>query len=444
MSVELSTAAIGRIRDEAYVRAFGDSVPVTAADVMPAPAIEVPNVEVMAAPAAHHHQAKSNTAPLYLLALGTFAIGTEGFMIAGILPKIAGDLQVSVQTAGELMAIFALTYAISSPILTTLFGSLNRRRLLIGALGVFAAGNLLAAFAPNYEMLAAARVLLAISAGLYAPNATALAGALVHADHRGRALSIVTGGTSLAVALGVPLGAVLGSHLGWRSTFEGVALIAAIAVTGLVIGLPRNIGANLAAASLRDRLAVVRQPAALLALLVTTLWAMASYTVYTFVAPYAADVLGLSGSALSYVLFAWGAAAFLGIVAGGAATDRFGAKRWAAVMLPISAAALAGLSVFTNLTTGAALVPVLVAMAVWGFSGWGFFPAQQTRLIGITGPKGASVAISLNASFMYLGFSLGAQAGSLTLSHLGVAQLGYAGAAAMMAAFALFLGTRRH
>lgn len=427
MSVELSAAAIGRLRDEAYARTFGTD-----------PA------RLAATPVATRPVARARTAPLYLMALGTFAIGTEGFMIAAILPRIAGDLAVSVRAAGQLMAIFALTYAVSSPILTTLTGGLDRRRLLILSLAGFTVANLAAAFAPGFGALAAARVLLAVAAGLYTPSATALAGALVPQHHRGRALAIVTGGTSLAVALGVPLGAVVGSHLGWRATFEGVAGLAAIALAGLVVGLPRDIGANLAAASLRDRLAVVRQPAALRALLVTTLWAMGSYTVYTFVAPYATATLGFAGGEIGFVLFAWGAAAFAGILAGGAATDRFGPSRWIRLALPTMVLALAGLSLSAeHLAPGAALVPVLAAMAAWGFAGWSFFPAQQARLIAITGVKGASVALSLNASFMYLGFSLGAQAGAVALGHAGVAALGWVGSAIALAAFLLFLATDR-
>jgi predicted MFS family arabinose efflux permease len=118
-------------------------------------------------------------APLYWLALGTFAVGTEAFMIAAILPRIATDLVVSLQTTAQLVTIFALTYAISSPVLTALFGSFKRQKLLILAMAAFAGANLFAATASTFSSLAIARFLLALCAGLYTPNATALAGVLV-------------------------------------------------------------------------------------------------------------------------------------------------------------------------------------------------------------------------------------------------------------------------
>ena len=116
----------------------------------------------------------------------------------------------------------------------------------------------------------AARILLAGAAGLYVPSASALAGAVVSPARRGTALAIVSGGTSIAVALGVPLGAVIGHAMGWRMTFVCVGIIASLAVAGLLIGLPREVGEQVGAPSLRERFAVVQQTPVLVALLVTT------------------------------------------------------------------------------------------------------------------------------------------------------------------------------
>jgi len=250
---------------------------------------------------------------IYWLAVGAFAVGTEAFMISAILPGISSDLKVSVQSVGHLVAIFSFSYAISSPILTALTASLDRRKLLIGSMAVFAATNAFAAMARGYDALVVARVLLAFSAGVYVPSANALAGALAPHAQRGRALAIVTGGISAAVALGVPLGAFIGGRYGWRATFAGVALLSMLALVGLLIGLPRGVGSGLAVATLRDRLTVVRQEGVLPALLTTTLWATGAYTVYTFIAPYLSRVVNLTGPAIGYVLFLYGAAAFSGL-----------------------------------------------------------------------------------------------------------------------------------
>src|SRR6202012_1087393 len=176
--------------------------------------------------------------PLYFLALGTFAIGTEGFMIAALLPGVASDLSVTLSMAGQLVTAFTLVYALSSPILTALTGSVDRRKLLLATMSLFAVGNFVAAMASSYWALLFARVILAIAAGLYAPNAVAMAGALLPPERRGRALAIVSGGFSVAAAVGVPTGAFIGNHLGWRVTFIAVAALASIATLGLVLGVP--------------------------------------------------------------------------------------------------------------------------------------------------------------------------------------------------------------
>jgi predicted MFS family arabinose efflux permease len=263
-------------------------------------------------------------------------------------------------------------------------------------------------------------------------------------ERRGRALAIVNGGFSVAVALGVPLGALIGSELGWRMNFIGVAILAAIAFIGLLLGIAKEAGTGLSAATLGERVAVIAQPAALPALLVTTLWAVGGYTVYTYIAPFLATVAGIEGTQIGYVLFCWGASAFVGLFLGGVINDRIGARRAIIIALPVMVIALASLSVSAAYATpSGALLPVLAAVTVWGMTAWGFFPPQQARLIGIAGLKNAPIILSLNGSFMYLGFSLGAALGSATLAWRGVAALGWVGAICVAASLLLFLVTDR-
>jgi predicted MFS family arabinose efflux permease len=289
-----------------------------------------------------------------------------------------------------------------------------------------------------------ARVLLAIAAGLYVPNANALGSAIVEPSRRGTALSIVTGGTSVAVALGVPLGALIGDRFGWRVNFAAVGVLSLIAIAGLLSGLPRDIANRLPVASLRERLDVARQPAVLLALLSTMLWAGGAFTVYTYLASFLVRAAGLAGSSVSVVLFLWGVAAVIGLRLGGRFNDRFG-------HLPVIVTSLSILALaFMSLSTSAALLapstaraPILLAIAVWGITAWSFFPAQQARIISIAGMKVAPVALSLNASFQFLGFSAGAALGSLTLANASPLALGWVGASCVIAALALVLMTSR-
>jgi predicted MFS family arabinose efflux permease len=383
-------------------------------------------------------------APLLWLALGTFATGTESFMIAALLPGLASDLSVSVTVAGQLMTVFALTYAVSSPLLAAATGGIGRRKLLLSSMAAFALANFVAGVATDYWHLMAARVFLACAAGLYVPSASALAGAVVSPQRRGTALAIVMGGTSAAVALGVPLGALIGHAMGWRMTFVGVGILASVAVIGLAVGLPRGVGAALGAPTLRERIAVVQQPPVLVALLVTTIWATGAYTVYTYLASYLTRVASIEGAQIGAVLFVWGCAAVTGIFSGGVINDRFGAR---AVMIPafvLLALAFVTLSVAPIVLTGKILLAcVLVAIVIWGVAGWGFFPAQQARLMEVAGVKVASIVLSLNASFMYLGFSLGAALGSFTLVHASVLSLGWVAALCEVIALLITLRVTR-
>jgi predicted MFS family arabinose efflux permease len=381
---------------------------------------------------------------LSLIALGTFAIGTEGFMIGPLLPNVAEDLSVSLVAAGQLVTIFTLSYAFSSPILTALTGSIGRRNLLIVSLAGFAVANVVAALANGYWMLMAARVLLALAAGLYVPNANALAGAIVSPERRGTALSIVTGGTSIAVALGVPVSALIGQSFGWRLTFVVVGTLSVVATGGLLFGLARDVGANLPVASLRERIAVAGRKPVLLTLLITLLWATGAYTVYTYLVVFLASAAGIDRAHASLVLFIWGISAAIGVTAGGRLNDRLGSTTVIISALTVLTAAFVAMSLSAYLLPpAAARMPALVAIVLWGLAAWCYFPAQQARLIGVAGVKLASVALSLNASFMFAGFALGALLGTVTIVHASPAALGFAGAASIAGALILaFVITR--
>lgn len=382
--------------------------------------------------------------PLYWLALGAFAISTEGFMIAPLLPHLAADLSVSLMAAGQLVTAFALAYALSSPVLTALTGHLDRRILLIVALGCFAVANVIASTSTSYHALMMARILLAFTAGLYLPNANAVAGALVAPERRGRALAIVNGGSSVAIALGVPLGAIIGSAGGWRATFAWVAVLAAIGTIGLIFGLPKGFGKGLPAASLRERINVARRPAVLLALLTTLLWATGAYTVYTYVAVYIGATAGAFGPPLSAFLFVWGVSAVTGIFLGGRFADKLGPVPSLSLALTALTCAFVALwGIAASIPQSHAPVPLLVAVVAWGMAAWAFIAPQQARLMRVAGLNVAPVALSLNASFMYAGFSLGAALGAFTLSRGSHVDLGWVAALCELLSLAVLLAVSR-
>lgn len=361
---------------------------------------------------------RSEALPVFCMALGTFAIGTEGFMIAPLLPDMARDFGSPISQVALLITVFTLTLAISSPLLTVTTARFNRRDLLIGTMLAFAAANLVAWASQSFVGILVARILLAVAAGLYIPNANALAGAIVRPERRGRALAIVSGGMTIAIALGLPLGALIGHSLGWRVTFFGVGVLAATAALGLFLGLDKGAGGAVAVASFRQRAQVAATPAVFKALIVSAFWSVGAFIVYPFIAPYLASTLQFAEYGISASVSLWGLSAAAGVVIGGYLNDRFGSARVIAPALGLLAAAFLVLALSNRLLPpDLAVLPVLFAIVLWGLTVWGFFPAQMAHLIGAGGIPSASVTLSLNTSVMYAGFALGSTIGSVILAH---------------------------
>lgn len=388
----------------------------------------------------HPGSSASPSIALYGLAFGSFAVGTSGFVIAAVLPDIAFDLDVTPGAAGLLVIVYSLAYAVSAPVLTFCTARVPKRALLLWSLVLFAIGNALSAFASSFEVLLGTRVLVAALAGLYMPNANALAGTIVVPERRGRALAIVGGGLSMAIAFGVPLGALLGAQFGWRLTFIGVAAISVIAITVLYIGIPRELGGQTHPVALcRLRMSGMGQRS-ILTLSVTALWGMGGYTVYPYIALVFRDGPGLNVSLIGWVLFLYGGGACAGLVVGGRGTDRVGASRIICCALPVVCAALLALSASPHfLADKQELTVMLIAVFAWAMAGWAFFPAQQARLIGIVQDGFAPLILSLNTAFQYVGYSVGAMLGGLLLTYASPLELGVAGAVGIFAAIALNL-----
>jgi len=174
------------------------------------------------------------------------------------------------------------------------------------------------------------------------------------------------------------------------------------------------------------------------------LWATGAYAVYTYLASFLERAAGITGSTVSAVLFMWGLAAVVGLRLGGRLNDRFGHLPVIVTSLSLLALAFFSLSMSAILLPpAAARAPIFLAIALWGVSAWSFFPAQQARLIGIAGVKVAPVALSLNASFQFLGFSAGAALGSLTLANASPLALGFIGASCVAAALWTVLAVNR-
>ncbi|MER6300710.1 MFS transporter [Kitasatospora sp. NPDC001539] len=368
---------------------------------------------------------------LLLLALGTFAMGTDSMVIAGILTPISTDLGVSVGSAGQLVTVFALGYALLAPPLAAATARWPRRRLLLTALAVFGAANALSALAPTYGLLLATRVLAAAGAALYTPTANAVATTLVAPERRGRALATVLGGMTVATALGVPLGTWIG-HANWRLTMWLVTALAAAALAGLA-ALLRDLPAPAAAPTLGARLTPLTRPRVLGAAATTLTFFLAFQSVYIYLATAVSGATGGDADRLGLVLLTTGLASVAGSWLGGRLVDRVGVRR---VLLTGSAIAAGAFTALPWL--GRTMAGSLVYAAVVPLAGWAVSVALPHRLASID-PHSAPLLISLNSSALYLGTAAGGVAGSAAIALLGprwfpLAAAGLALAACMTAA----------
>ncbi|MFC0624878.1 Cmx/CmrA family chloramphenicol efflux MFS transporter [Kribbella deserti] len=255
---------------------------------------------------------------LYLLALAIFAMGTSEFMLAGLLPDLAADLDVSLGTAGLLTSAFAIGMVVGAPLMAALARNWPGRSSLLGFLALFLAAHVVGAIADGFVVLLVTRVVAALAnAGFLAVALTTAAG-LVPPDRKGRALAVLLSGTTIATIAGVPGGALLGSYLGWRATFWAVAILCVPAVLGLLRAIPVQ---RMDRPVLRGELAQLRRPRLIRVMLLGALVNAATFGTFTYLAPIVTAVAGLGTGWISVALVLFGLGSFAGVTAAGQLSD---------------------------------------------------------------------------------------------------------------------------
>ncbi|KEF03853.1 MULTISPECIES: MFS transporter [Streptomyces] len=345
---------------------------------------------------------------VWLLALGAFALGLDAYVMAGLLPVVAGDLRASVSLVGQMVTVFTLAYAVAAPLVAGLMAGVRPRVVIVVALGVFTVGNAVTALAPSLGALLAARVVAGAGAGVYAALSTAAASALVPGERRGRALALVMGGMSTGTVLGVPVGVLLAGHAGWRSTMWLVTGLGAVALVGLAALLP-PVPADPPVPA-RARLAAVADQEVAPIVGVSFLAAVASLGLYTYLAPVLASAGGVTE--VGPYLWAWGIGGVVGSLVAGPLVDRTGK---AAALVGGVLVTVAVAQVLLPLLASAALPGAAAALVLWGAAGWALQVPQQHRLLALRDDRG-SVALALNNSALYLGSAVGSALGGLALA----------------------------
>ncbi|GIG64510.1 Cmx/CmrA family chloramphenicol efflux MFS transporter [Phytomonospora endophytica] len=299
---------------------------------------------------------------VYMLALAVFAQGTSEFMLAGLVPDIAGDLSVSIPAAGNLTSAFALGMIIGAPLMAILSLRRPRRRALLIFLITFLLVHIVGAVTTSYAVLLATRVIAALANAGFLAVALTTAGALVAGGAKGRVTSVLLGGVTVACVAGVPGGALLGQVWGWRAAFWAVAAVSVPAVVAILRSVPAGPPPS-AGTSARRELRALRDTRLLTTLLLGALVNGGTFCAFTFLAPLLTEVGGIGEVWVPALLALFGLGSFAGVTAGG----RFADARPRRMVLGGGGALAAGWALFAltagNPVPAVVLVPVLAALS---------------------------------------------------------------------------------
>ncbi|MED1743925.1 MFS transporter [Brevibacillus borstelensis] len=380
----------------------------------------------------------SNTWKVYFLALVSFLVGTSEYVISGILDKISETLGISVTLTGQLVTIFSFVYAVCTPLLMALTAKWERQKLLVSAMGIFVLGNVLSFVLPGFELFVAARVIMALGAGMVVVTALDIAAKIAAPGKQASALATVVMGFTASLIIGVPLGRVAAAAFGWRSVFGFLALAGLLAMFVLYTVLPRVKGDD--PVPLSRQLAFLKNGKVALGLAITFFWLGGYSIAYTYISPYLLDVAGLKEDMLSAALLAFGIASLAGSKFGGFSTDKWGVFPTLTGGMLLHAAALILLSVSVSLPHSWLLVAVLLVL--WSFAAWSTGPTQQFNLVRIE-PNYSGIMLGLNQSMMQLSMAAGAGMGGIIIDQVSLSSVTWFGmigvVLAILAAFLLRL-----
>lgn len=371
---------------------------------------------------------------LIALALSAFAIGTTEFVIVGLLPIMAQDLNVSIPSAGLLVSLYALGVAIGAPVLTALTSRWNRKHVLLSVMGLFVIGNLVAWQAPSFEALIIARILTGLAHGVFFSIGSTIATGLVPKEKGASAIAIMFTGLTVALVTGVPLGTYIGQVFGWEATFLTVSILGLLAMIGSAILVPSNLKqakpTNITAQS-----KVLTHPRLLLVYAITAIGYGGTFIAFTYLAPILNEVSGFDSSSVALILLVYGVSVALGNIWGGKMADNYGPIK----ALTIIFAGLAGILFMLGYTAYNPITAVLTIL-VWGAFAFGNVPGLQVYVVKLAEkhtPHAVDVASGLNIAAFNIGIAIGAWGGGNIVAEHGLMNTPWAGAVVVLVALVL-------
>lgn len=345
---------------------------------------------------------------VYALAIGAFAICTMEFVIVGLLLNISNDLFISISSAGMLVTAYALGVVIGAPLLTPFMVRFKRKKALVALMALYVLGNIACAVATNYQFLMGARIIAALVQASFFGLGAVVATQLVPEGKQASAIAAMFLGATLANVFGAPLGTVVGQYFGWRSTFIACSIIGVIAGIAIAVMVPdvksarpKNIG---------KEFAVLLQPKALKALLITILGFGGIFTALTYLGPLLTQVTGFPETAVSWLLFIFGVGMVIGNPLGGRITDRN-------LRLGILITLIALLAVLVALGFLASFkIATVVLIFLFGAAMFSAIPPLQVQAMQATA-EAPVMGSSFNIAAFNLGNAGGAWLGGYVLDH---------------------------
>lgn len=373
---------------------------------------------------------KRSTLALLALAVSAFAIGTTEFISVGLLPLISQDLKISVTTAGLTVSLYALGVTFGAPILTSLTSRMGRKTLLLWIMIIFIIGNSIAASATSIGILLVARVISALSHGVFMSIGSTIAADLVPADRRASAISIMFSGLTIATVTGVPFGTFIGQQFGWRVAFILIVIVGIIALLANFVLVPGDLKKG-TQTSLRDQFKLVTNGRLLLLFTITALGYGGTFVVFTYLAPLLQDITGFKESTVAVILLVYGIAIAVGNMVGGKLSNRnpLGSLLY---MFIIQAVVL-----FVLMFTAPFKVVGLVTILFMGLLAFMNVPGLQVYVVILAErfvPSAVDVASAINIAAFNAGIAIGSYLGGIITDSIGLIHTTWIGALMVLAA----------
>ncbi|WP_094605788.1 Purine efflux pump PbuE [Sporomusa silvacetica DSM 10669] len=368
----------------------------------------------------------NNTWKIYMLAIISFLVGTSQFVIVGILDKVAASVGVSVSSAGQLITVFALASAIGTPLVMVATTKMNQGRQLLLALAILLLGILTMLVFQGFGFLMASRAILGVGTGVFIVTAYSITANLASAGNQGKAMSNISMGFSASLVFGVPIGRVIAAAYDWQTIFWGIGLFALLGMLGVAWTILSTAGEPPKPLSMQ--VAQLKKPNVAIALGITFFVFIGYSVVNTYIVPLLASIRLMSEQEMSSILFSLGIASLVGSKLGGFLADRIGITRTLVGSMIVQALALALLSI----TSGSSVLSVILIM-LWATSAWTFGLTQSFNIVSLA-PEASGIMLSLNSSFVQLGFAAGAGIGGLAVGGSSVMIVSWIGAASVAVA----------